>query len=478
MTNLKTTKRALLSSVIALLVCFTMLLGTTFAWFTDEAKSAGNIIQTGDLEISLEKKQATDNTWVNAEGETINFTAADGRAQDQILWEPGCTYVMEYIRVTNTGNLALKYEIHLADITGDKELLDVIDFTYALYDTTNTNQVAESGSFGTIKGHLLPGETSGTIIIAAHMDEDAGNEYENKKLENISVMVTAQQYAYEKDSYGDSYDALIEDVESVLISDNLKSLGYGTYLSANLHGLRGITDVNSFYVNILDQNGEIITKITPTQNAIGLFVDSKKDSISATAYIDQTDVDNDGYWNRTVFVPTMGKVPTKAVLYVNGVEKGSSTSFVYGGSFSSWADVVAAYANENDADNTKLNSGRIVFTGERYQIAADIVPSVTVTNDFYANIYDQNGNLLTVVTPASTKVGASVGTICAAITGDSSSWDNTAYVPTLSAVPTVMELYIDGELYDVSYIENNATHPNYGYCDWSTVVAAYNAANP
>ena len=53
MTNSKTTKRALFSSVVALLLCFTMLLGTTFAWFTDSVTSANNIIKSGNLDVNL-----------------------------------------------------------------------------------------------------------------------------------------------------------------------------------------------------------------------------------------------------------------------------------------------------------------------------------------------------------------------------------------------------------------------------------------
>ena len=53
MTNKKTTKRALLSSVLSLVICFTMLIGTTFAWFTDSVTSTGNIIQAGTLKIDL-----------------------------------------------------------------------------------------------------------------------------------------------------------------------------------------------------------------------------------------------------------------------------------------------------------------------------------------------------------------------------------------------------------------------------------------
>ena len=54
MTNRKTTKRALFSSVVALLLCFTMLLGTTFAWFTDTASTGVNTIQAGTLQVALQ----------------------------------------------------------------------------------------------------------------------------------------------------------------------------------------------------------------------------------------------------------------------------------------------------------------------------------------------------------------------------------------------------------------------------------------
>ena len=96
MTDVKSTKKALIASVTALMLCVVMLFGTTYAWFTDEAKSAGNIIQSGDLEIALEKR--TDAGWVDAEGQTINFYRSNGDVATDILWEPGCTYATEFFR--------------------------------------------------------------------------------------------------------------------------------------------------------------------------------------------------------------------------------------------------------------------------------------------------------------------------------------------------------------------------------------------
>ena len=72
MNNKKTTKRALLSSVMAIVLCLAMLIGTTFAWFTDSASTAVNKIQAGTLDIELQYQKA-DGTWEDAEGKVLDF---------------------------------------------------------------------------------------------------------------------------------------------------------------------------------------------------------------------------------------------------------------------------------------------------------------------------------------------------------------------------------------------------------------------
>ena len=52
MTSGKNTKRAMLASALSLALCCAMLLGTTFAWFTDSVTNTGNIIQSGNLNIT------------------------------------------------------------------------------------------------------------------------------------------------------------------------------------------------------------------------------------------------------------------------------------------------------------------------------------------------------------------------------------------------------------------------------------------
>ena len=99
--NRKATKRALLTSVMALVMCVVMLVGTTFAWFTDTASTGVNKIQSGNLDVKL--MYSTDMVeWKEATEQTKLFN-------DNALWEPGHTQVV-YLKVVNAGNLALKYE--------------------------------------------------------------------------------------------------------------------------------------------------------------------------------------------------------------------------------------------------------------------------------------------------------------------------------------------------------------------------------
>ena len=69
--NKKSTKRALILSVLSLMICVAILIGTTFAWFTDSATTSTNVIQTGTLDIVLEYWNGTE--WVDAESEDFRF---------------------------------------------------------------------------------------------------------------------------------------------------------------------------------------------------------------------------------------------------------------------------------------------------------------------------------------------------------------------------------------------------------------------
>ena len=198
--NKKATKRALLTSVMALVMCVVMLVGTTFAWFTDTASTGVNKIVAGNLDVDIVDKEG-----ISLDGKTLSFVNKDD--QSNILWEPGATFFTQGFKIVNKGNLALKYKVVVSGTTGDAKLLKAIDFAFV---TDNTTPDADPVSFAN-EGNLLEQNDSapannGVYYLRGHMKEEAGNEYKNLTLDGISITVYATQYTHEFDSFNNTYD--------------------------------------------------------------------------------------------------------------------------------------------------------------------------------------------------------------------------------------------------------------------------------
>ena len=198
MTNRKSTKRALLGSVMAMVLCLAMLVGATFAWFTDTASTGVNKIQAGNLDVQLQYATAWDEngnatSWADAQGRQLEFKKAAGAENEAVLWEPGCTYALPELRVVNKGNLALKYKVAITGINGSAKLNDVIDWTINDADLSADHSLAA-------------GATSEALTIKGHMQESAGNDYMNESIDGIAITVYATQDTVESDSFNTTYD--------------------------------------------------------------------------------------------------------------------------------------------------------------------------------------------------------------------------------------------------------------------------------
>ena len=195
-------KKALFLSVISMVICVSMLIGSTFAWFTDSATANVNTIQAGNLDVEL----------VKADGSplmtALGLVKAEGHENEAVLWEPGCTYSLEGFKIRNAGNLALKYKVVISGLTGDATLLNAIEFTVKKGDTEVL--------LDNFEGKLLPKDSAATdgfeayetsvITITGKMKQDAGNEYKGLSIDGIKITVYATQLAYESDSTGKGYD--------------------------------------------------------------------------------------------------------------------------------------------------------------------------------------------------------------------------------------------------------------------------------
>ena len=235
------TKSALLMSVVSLMLCFTMLLGTTFAWFTDNAASTNNVIKAGNLDVVLEYKTLNDTDWKPVEETTKLF-------KEGALYEPGYTEVV-FLRISNAGNLALKYSLSVIvndEITstnvnnGAFSLTDHLEIGYYTMDESmgqyllgamfgtrsaaidSVNSVNGTGfkklsaaGMGAVRtdAPVLPGtDTAQLVAIVLTMPETVGNEANRKAdaavpMVDLGVYLQATQLPSESDSFGHDYDA-------------------------------------------------------------------------------------------------------------------------------------------------------------------------------------------------------------------------------------------------------------------------------
>lgn len=240
MTKKRSTKSALISSVLALFLCVSMLVGTTFAWFTDSVSTEMNKIVAGNLDIELDwttdakvgtSSLADDAVWSEVKEDTNIFGDS--------YWEPGHTEVV-YLRIKNAGSLALRYrlninvanEVRSTNVYGDEfKLSSFIEYAVlSVTDAYGTREAAraaipENGAmpldvaYAPERADLYPAENtpankvSETIVaLVVYMPEDVGNEANFAKGYNppevyLGINLAASQLEYEDDSYGDDYDA-------------------------------------------------------------------------------------------------------------------------------------------------------------------------------------------------------------------------------------------------------------------------------
>ena len=220
----KNTKRALLSSVLALVLCFAMLTGTTFAWFTDSVTSGKNQIVAGNLDVELVHTNAAGTT-EDVQGNTNLFLDKEGKP---IKWEPG-VMAWEKFTVQNVGNLALKYQLSInftnevkVDGHGLSEVLKV-----AVLNVEPTRENIESATLMDMADFLLSennalaagGEESFYVAIywkpTDHdNDYNMNNGNQGKTLSiDLGVKLMATQQTAENDSFGNDYDSGADYIE-------------------------------------------------------------------------------------------------------------------------------------------------------------------------------------------------------------------------------------------------------------------------
>ncbi len=369
MNTKKATKRALLTSVMALVMCVVMLVGTTFAWFTDTASTGVNKIQAGNLKVDIIGAGSENHVSM------LSFTKAgvtDAEAGAEILWEPGCRYVTEGFRIANKGNLALKWKAQVnkgatAANEGNFDLLDVIDF----YLVKGTGESQTETPLNEFTGNLKKTETSDVYYIKGVMQTTAGNDYQGLTLNGITITVYATQDTVENDSFNNQYDAdagTDEFKQGVTISGIAGASSYNTIQEA-------YEDVKAMLV----ENSGLAEEALSEEAFNAFFTDGGK--ITWTIYGNQKVTDNRMF--------SFGRAANRF-----GEGRHITEINIVGGNSSATLDLTAVngtfalpynWWNVADSANTALKCKNITFNGIKS------MPSATYQCTLYPTTYEFDG---------------------------------------------------------------------------------------
>ncbi len=243
MSNKNATKRALVTGTLAILACIAMLIGATFAWFTDTASTAVNKIVSGNLKVGFQYWNGTE--YVDASDVSL--------FSENTLWEPGHTEIV-YLKVINKGDLALKYKLSTVDTfeyrlakNSDGETILLSEF---LKIGIAENKNAAEGTFAnreeaiaaaadnlvaynsytkenTLRPATSDSESADYLAFVVYMPTTVGNKANAVDSANLpwirfALALSATQASYEQDSFDDTYD---ENVPYPVISTNAQKTG-------------------------------------------------------------------------------------------------------------------------------------------------------------------------------------------------------------------------------------------------------------
>ena len=395
MNTKKATKRALLTSVMALVMCVVMLVGTTFAWFTDTASTGVNKIQAGNLDIEMEYKN-------NTTGGEFKPVDTDKKVfNEEALWEPGhVEYVV--LKIRNAGNLALKYKlgINIASETGST---NVFDKSFELSDYIKFGVVDDDLS-GKTRDEMVAAVTDGklikegyskesqlrtatdtnealkndeTVTLVVWMPTDVGNEANHKTdvaapSIDLGIKVDATQYTYEKDSFDNTYDA-------------------GAAASELKQGvtIRGIAGVAESYDTIQDAYEAVKAMLVANS---GLAEQQLSEDAFNAFFTDDGKITWTIYDNQKVTDVRMFSFGRAANRFGEG--RHITEINIVGGNSSAALDLTAVngtfalpynWWNVADSANTALKCKNITFNGIKY------MPSATYQCTLYPTTYEFDG---------------------------------------------------------------------------------------
>jgi len=315
-------RKALFSSAISLILCCAMLVGTTFAWFTDSVTSANNIIKSGNLDVELYYQIEGQTDWTQVTEQTNIF-------KENTLWEPGHTEVVK-LKVVNEGSLALKYQLSV-NIASETPSTNVEGNTFYLSDhikfgiVDGTNnytreeavEAVDASSYTLKQGYnskyekLLPGTTGNekVVTMVVYMPTTVDNVANHKNDAtapeiNLGINLFATQLEHESDSFDNTYDEDAPELTVSVTSQNIQE-----YLDGK-HG-----DLTNMTLQLTAGNYGVLYLGRPTKYAGSntVYTCETHDFKTTDAEAFKTHMAETGYHTTPKYTTTMQNVTIKGV---------------------------------------------------------------------------------------------------------------------------------------------------------------------
>lgn len=291
MSDLKRTKRALINSMISVVLCVTMLFGATFAWFTDTVSVKNNKIQAGMLAVDLYAYDTDTNDYVLISDSEEPLFAYD-------KWEPGYSSA-HLLKIKNNGNLALSWSLTVTEIAtksnataklanaidvytlvGATELPTDFETVKSTYEKRGTLADFLASSKGAAEGVALPaddGSGEETVAIVLHMQETAGNAYQGLSVGGgLDIRLVATQYATESDAFGNDYDEAAKDANKLILTQKERVGRINVRNQSKVNN-----DVNTYYKEFF----EVATEFAQTPGLNENIAPQGIDVCDATGYV-------------------------------------------------------------------------------------------------------------------------------------------------------------------------------------------------
>ncbi len=403
MTKTRSTKSALIASILAICLCFTMLVGTTFAWFTDSVTSSSNVIMAGNLDIVVEYTLDGEN-WNDLDGANDLFKKG--------AWEPGHTEVVA-LRIKNNGNLALKYTANMNIVNekigtnkdgADIVLSDILTVGTLVQGANQIGDIAVELAFtneNMYKGttafkasnvlvenqELLPGDAH-YVIIKVDMAETVGDEANAKDKDSVpsiefGINVLAAQLAYESDSFGNQYDAGAQYPSSVDAWDGTADTTW--YNDTDTEFTLSTAEQLAGLADLVDSGNTFAGKTIKLSSDLDLYCEGENG--------EPISFDPIGYGYDVVFKGTFdGQGHTIFNLYQNGWALGLDYSTEGGGLFASVVDATIKNVAIDGAEIVMECIDMGVLVG--YSYGNCTYENISVSNSTIANYQRYTGGVV------------------------------------------------------------------------------------